>query len=427
MKISIVTFGSRGDVEPYIALGVQLQKAGHQVKLVSHVDFEAFIHNYGLDFYPTQGNLKELIEGEVFHRFLDSGENPIRFMRSFSEYVARLISDLVYDCSYPCKDSDFILYNPIAWFAVHPTFEKFGIPYCAAYLQPVSPTREFPSLPFPINWKLGRLYNLLSYPLGNQFGWQMLRPALNQARRDVLDLPALPVIAPFDRMNRSSYPILYGFSSHVVPKPADWGDWLYLTGYWFLDQSPAWQPPDGLLDFLQSGPPPVYIGFGSMKERQPEQTTKIVLQAVKMSGQRAILSAGWAGLGEGDLPDAIYRVESVPHSWLFPQMCAVIHHGGAGTTASGLRAGRPTITVPFFADQFFWGYQAYHLGAALKPIDHKKLDASILAAAIRRVAASPDVRHQAEKIGSLLRCENGAERAVEILEQKIWPQKITAA
>lgn len=151
--------------------------------------------------------------------------------------------------------------------------EKFGIPYCAAYLQPVSPTREFPSMSFPVNWNLGSIFNQLSYPLGHQFAWQILRPSVNQARWEVHDLPALPIIAPFDRMNRSSYPILYGFSSHVVPKPADWGDWLHFTGYWFLDQSSTWQPPDDLMDFLQSEPPPVYIGFGSMKERQPEKTT----------------------------------------------------------------------------------------------------------------------------------------------------------
>jgi sterol 3beta-glucosyltransferase len=176
------------------------------------------------------------------------------------------------------------------------------------------------------------------------------------------------------------------------------------------------------VDFLQAGPPPLYIGFGSMKERQPEKTTTIMLEAVEMSGQRAILSAGWAGLGEGDLPETIYRVESVPHDWLFPKVSAVVHHGGAGTTAAGLRAGRPTITVPFFADQFFWGYQAYHLGAALKPIDHKKLSAPGLAVAIRQAAASPDLHVQAEKIGSLLRDENGAARAVNILTEKIWPK-----
>ena len=421
MKISIVTIGSRGDVQPYIALGVALKKAGHQVTLVSQIDFESFAHNYCLDFYPIRGNLKELMEGEAFHKFLESGDNPIRFMRSFSEYVSQLITGLVIDCFQACKESDFILYNPIAWFAVHPTFEKLGIPYCAAYLQPVSPTREFPSMSFPANWNLGALFNKLSYPLAHQFAWQLLRPSLNHARREVLDLPALPVIAPFDRMNRPSYPILYGFSSHVVEKPADWGDWLHLTGYWFLDQSSSWQPPDDLVDFLQSGPPPVYIGFGSMKERQPEKTTKIMLQAVNMSGQRAILSSGWAGLGEGDLPETIYRVESVPHDWLFPKVSAVIHHGGAGTTAAGLLAGRPTIIVPFFADQFFWGYQAYHLGAALKPIDHKELNASILGAAIRRAVESPEIRSHAENIGSILRSENGVANAVEVLEAKIFP------
>ncbi len=416
MKISIVTFGSRGDVQPYIALGLGLKQAGHQVTLVSHADYEQFVRSCGLGFFATQGNLQELMEGESFHRFLESGENPIRFMISFSDYVGKLISGLVSDCWQACKDSEFILYNLIAWFAVHPTFEKLGIPYCAAYLQPVSPTREFPSASFPAGWNLGSLLNRLSYPLAHQFAWGMLRLPLNKARREVLGLPPLSWIAPFDSMNRSSYPILYGFSSHVVPKPADWGDWLHLTGYWFLDRPDAWQPPASLVDFLKAGPPPVYIGFGSMKERQPGQTTEMVLQAVKMSGQRAVLSAGWAGLGEGSLPDTIYRVESVPHDWLFPQMSAVVHHGGAGTTAAGLRAGRPTVTIPFFADQFFWGQQAYKAGAALKPINHKRLTAAVLAAAIQKAVTDSEICRQAARIGDLIRQEDGVQRAVEILE-----------
>jgi sterol 3beta-glucosyltransferase len=170
-------------------------------------------------------------------------------------------------------------------------------------------------------------------------------------------------------------PILYGFSPSVIPAPSDWNGNTFITGYWFVDESENWQPPTALLDFLQSGSPPVYIGFGSMSNRNPEQTADLVIQALALTNQRAILLSGWSGLQKANTPDSIFMIDSIPHSWLFPRVSAVVHHGGASTTAAGLKAGVPSVIIPFFGDQPFWGQRVADLGVGPKPIPRKKLTA----------------------------------------------------
>jgi sterol 3beta-glucosyltransferase len=182
--------------------------------------------------------------------------------------------------------------------------------------------------------------------------------------------------------SRQRYPVLYGYSPAVLPKPEDWDDSLHVTGYWFLDSPSDWQPPAALVDFLKAGPPPVYAGFGSMAGSDPDALSAMVVEALARVKQRGILASGWGGLAHANLPDHVIAVESVPHDWLFPQMAAVVHHGGAGTTATGLRVGVPSIVVPFLADQFFWGQRVAQLGVGSNPIPRQQLTVQRLAAAI---------------------------------------------
>ncbi len=418
-RIAILTFGSRGDVQPYIALGLGLKAAGHSVRLVTHSEFEHFVRGYGLDFAPMQGDLKGLLGGDLGLQFMESGQNPLRLLLKFTDFAGRLIGSMLADAWPVCQDIDLIINSTIGWFIAHPIAEKLKIQRLSAYLQPVSPTRSFPDPSFPIRFNLGGWMNRLSYLFSGQMSWQMLRSAENQARRDVLELPPMHRKSPFLEMDREDFPLLYAFSPLVVPPPPDWGHWIHVTGYWHLDQASTWQPPQDLVDFIQAGPPPVYIGFGSMKERRPGETTEMVLKALEMSRQRAVLSAGWAGLGDRELPDTIYRVQDVPHDWLFPQMSAVVHHAGAGTTAASLRAGRPTITVPFFGDQPFWAKQVHTLGAGPRPILRNGLTARSLAEALRLAVNDKEMAQRAGELGRRLRIEDGVGCAVETLHTLI--------
>jgi UDP:flavonoid glycosyltransferase YjiC (YdhE family) len=212
-------------------------------------------------------------------------------------------------------------------------------------------------------------------------------------------------------------PILYGFSPSVIPAPSDWSGNTHITGYWFIDETEDWQPPAALLDFLQSGSAPVYIGFGSMSNRDPEQTADLVIKALTLSNQRAILLSGWGGLQRTNLPDSIFMIDSIPHSWLFPRVSAVVHHGGASTTAAGLKAGVPSVVIPFFGDQPFWGQRVADLGVGTKPIPRKRLTAERLANAIQEVVTNEDMRQRAAKLGKQIQTENGIESAVEIFNK----------
>jgi UDP:flavonoid glycosyltransferase YjiC (YdhE family) len=231
----------------------------------------------------------------------------------------------------------------------------------------------------------------------------------------VLNLAKAPFFGPYNSVSARQLPVLYGFSSAVIAKPPDWGPDVHVTGYWFLGLGSEWQPPAGLNEFLQAGSRPLYIGFGSLSSRNPEATAELVLAALASTGRRAVVLSGWGGLKPAELPDTVFMVDSIPHAWLFPQMAAVIHHGGAGTTAAGLRAGAPSIVIPFFGDQPFWGQRVADLGVGPAPIPRKKLTAERLATAIETALTDEAMVRRAADLGAQIQAEDGRARAAEIV------------
>jgi UDP:flavonoid glycosyltransferase YjiC (YdhE family) len=218
-------------------------------------------------------------------------------------------------------------------------------------------------------------------------------------------------------MNQEQVPALYGYSRHVLPRPSDWSKNTHVTGYWYLDTDANWTPPPDLVTFLASGSAPVYIGFGSMGNKNPEEAGKIALDALRLSGQRGIIASGWGGMSQTDLPNTVYMLSSVPHSWLFPQLSAVVHHGGAGTTAAGLRAGIPSIIIPFMGDQPYWAHQVVKLGIGPNPIPRKKLTAENLAEAITRATSDTNMRQKAKTLGEKICSEDGIKNATLLIQQ----------
>jgi UDP:flavonoid glycosyltransferase YjiC (YdhE family) len=210
--------------------------------------------------------------------------------------------------------------------------------------------------------------------------------------------------------------VLGSYSSIVVPRPPDWGEHIHVTGYWFLDPDLDWQPPAGLVDYLESGSPPVYIGFGSMVSRIPRQTTQLISEALERSGQRGVLSTGWGGLGSAELSANVFMLDSVPHAWLFPRVSAVVHHGGSGTTGAGLRAGVPSVLVPHMGDQPFWAKRVAELGVGPQPIPRSQLTAGRLASAISSAVTDTGMHARAEALGERIRSEDGVGRAISIIE-----------
>jgi UDP:flavonoid glycosyltransferase YjiC (YdhE family) len=259
--------------------------------------------------------------------------------------------------------------------------------------------------------------NSLSHHITRQIMWQGFRAADKMVRQAVLGLPAAPFFGPYHSGALVGLPVLYGFSPAVIPQPPDWESKVRITGYWFLDAEAEWRPDPGLVEFIDAGPAPVYIGFGSMSNRNPEETARLIIEGVGLSGQRAVLQAGWGGMRIDDFPDSIYLFDAVPHAWLFPRLAALVHHGGAGTTAAGLRAGVPAIIIPFFGDQPFWGARVSALGAGPKPIPRKKLTPENLSQALQEMVTNGAMRQRAADLGSRIQSEDGVARAVEIIQQ----------
>jgi sterol 3beta-glucosyltransferase len=417
MLITMLTAGTRGDTQPYIALGLALKKAGHRVRIATFENYADFVMTHGLEFYPIRGDVSLVASGEGT-RGARQADNPLKILLSFNK-LKSLMFDLQKDFFAACTGSDAIVYHPgvpIGYFIA----QQMKIPAILATPFPMTPTREFPALIFYNGIQLGKAGNLITHQVFEQIMWFASSAPIKQFwKAQFGQLPAA-FDCPYRKQVTRRLPTVISCSDHVFPKPVDWPAHVTNTGYWFLDEKKGWAPSTELLDFLRKGPPPVYVGFGSIGDPAlASQTTALVITALKRSGQRGILITGWGGMSLLDeLPDDVLILEKAPHAWLFPRMAAVVHHGGAGTTAAGLRAGVPQVIIPSGNDQFAWGRRMFELGVGSKPIPRKKLSAAELSEAIRYVLTT-EVVNASSKLGLMIQAENGADAAARIIEESL--------
>jgi sterol 3beta-glucosyltransferase len=316
-----------------------------------------------------------------------------------------------------CQGTDAILYSFMGASAYH-IAEKLNVPSIFALVQPFTRSRHVPSMIAP-ELPLGGSYNMLTHRMGELLIWMMVSRMINRWRVESLGLSTLSWRGPFDQLYEEKMPYLYGYSPSVVPRPDDYPAWHHVSGYWFLDRDPSWSPPDTLVRFLEAGPKPISIGFGSMLGQDTEKLIDLAVRALQDSGQRAVLLGGWAVAGDLALPDSIFHIDAVPHDWLFPRMAAVVHHGGSGTTAAGLRAGVPSIVVPFFGDQPYWGRRVHALGVGPRPIQRKSLTVSKLAEAITMAVEDEGLRQNAAELGERIQAEDGVQSAVDFVSSTL--------
>jgi sterol 3beta-glucosyltransferase len=416
MRIAIIATGSRGDVEPYIALGKGLKNTGHEVRLISHANFADLINPHDLEFWPVDVNVQDIAQSADMRQVL-AGGNFLKVMSVMAKEAKSGAIHLARTGLDACQGMDIILTGLGGLYTGVALAEKLDIPLVQAHYIPFTPTRTYPSFLIPSGKSLGGSLNRFSYFVAQQVIWQGFRSADNIARKEELNLPRTSIWGPYNSKHTKPYPILYGYSPAVLPKPPDWGENIHITGYWFLDHDGDWAPPRTLIDFLDAGEPPVYVGFGSMSNREPEETTNLILKALAQANQRGIILSGWGGLQADNLPSTVLMVDSVPFSWLFPRMSAVVHHGGAGTTAAGLRAGVPSVVIPFFADQPFWGRRVAELGVGPVPIPMGKLTVDRLTQAIQIAVSDPIMRRSAAELGAKIQTEDGIARAADVLNK----------
>jgi len=416
VRVVILAVGSRGDVQPCLALGLGLQDAGHSVVLASHREFEGFVTANGLDFKPLEGNPRALLQSEEGLAWLEAGGNPVRELRRLVAVARPMLRGLMRDTVAACRGTEAIVFSPLAATGYH-VGEAMGVPTVLALLVPAWRTGTFPEPGAP-PWPLGSLYNRVTHLIGEQSIWQPFRETINAWRVRDLGLPRLPFRGPASSRRWRTMPVLAGYSPSIVPPAGDWGPNAAVTGYWFPPNARGWTVPASLTEFLDAGPPPVYVGFGSMPDRRPDQLAEVATRALRRVGARGIFGQGWADLSSTG-GDDVLAVDDVPHAWLFPRTAAVVHHGGAGTTHTGLRSGRPTVVVPFFTDQPFWGRRVAASGAGPAPIPRKRLTVGLLAAAIRRATSDAPMLDRARRIGEAIAREDGVKRAVEHFDRSL--------
>jgi sterol 3beta-glucosyltransferase len=444
LRITILTYGSRGDVQPYLALGLSLAQVGHQVRLAAPGVYRAFVERYAshhcpdrLTFAPLPGDPAGLMQAAGSGGWLPF---PVRMAAIVARHLAPLSAGLIEQSAAACRDADLIIHTLVTTVIGNQLARQRGVPDLSALVFPIfSPTREFPNPLFP-PWPDGpgllarRLsgfssrYNYLTHREFNRVFWHAARLGIGRLNRSGAGLetpthwlfPWPDGILPETNPARPT-PVLYGISPHMLPRPVDWEPHARLSGPWFLDQPPGWQPDPALERFLDGSPPAVGIGFGSLIPQNARRLARITLQALEATGQRGVLIGGWGGLAAhlpagAYSPDRLFVVDEVPFDWLFPRLAAVVHHGGIGTSAAALRAGLPSVIIPFSFDQPFWARQLHALGAAPPPIASNRLTAQRLAAALHKALEDESIRTRAGQIGTRLRQEDGLAQAVELIE-----------
>lgn len=406
MRIAIQTLGTRGDVQPYIALARRLIARGHSVQLSAPAQFEAMLGAYAVPFVPLPGEFLAMMDTPEGKAAIAGGQGfsaGFKLLKHVRPMMRRLL-DAEWAAS-QAFEPDLIVYHPKSIAAPH-IAERLGVPSALASPLPgFTPTGAFPSPMLPFR-SLG-LLNRPSHLLAIRGADLLFAKLLGEWRHTSLGLPgrARP---------RAPKATLYAYSPHVVPVPADWGAGVHVTGYWFLD-SPEWQPPPDLASFLEAKPAPVYIGFGSMPGLDPTSMSAIAAEALARTGKRGLLAAGGGALQAGGHAPNLHFLESAPHDRLFPLVSAVVHHGGAGTTGAALRAGKPTALCPFFGDQPFWARRVAELGVGPAALDRRTLTAERLAAALLAMDDA-DMRQRAATLGEQIRGEDGPAEAVAVIE-----------
>ncbi|KZF22019.1 glycosyltransferase family 1 protein [Xylona heveae TC161] len=445
LNVVIHVVGSRGDVQPFVALGQVLKNTyGHRVRLATHPNFREFVQENGLEFFSIGGDPAELMAFMVKNPGLMPGFETLR--NGDVGKRRRAMYDIFRGCWRSCIEAgdgtgieasdsnlddfasfdsgvslsadaqrpfvaDAIIANPPSFAHIH-CAEKLGVPLHMMFTMPYSPTQAFPHPLANIQSSNAdpNMTNFISYALVDMLTFQGLGDLINRFREKTLGLEPVSLMWAPGLLSRLRIPFTYCWSPALIPKPADWGSNIAISGFYFLSLASNYTPDEELVAFLQAGPPPVYIGFGSIVVDDPNGMTKLIFDAVKKTGQRALVSKGWGGIGgnELDIPDGVFMLGNCPHDWLFKHVSCVVHHGGAGTTAAGIALGKPTVIVPFFGDQPFWGAMVAKAGAGPAPIPHKQLTTDTLAAAIQE-ALQPSALERAKELGELIRSEKGCD------------------
>ena len=416
MRIVLLASGSRGDVQPYVALGVGLKKKGYEVCVATAENFKDYVASYGLNFLALHRDISQVMDRAEIEVQMKA-RKPISFILSFNkvnEDFRKELNEAQEKAWEACEDADAIVFHPGLMNGYYFS-KKLGIPGILASPIPFSPTSEYPAIIFYNSPRLGGWFNRISHSVFNQVFWGSIKPSVVALwkKHD----PSLRVKNPLTLIHKEELLLLYSISGHVVPPAHDWNDSIKVTGYWFPNVN-SWRPSERLTEFLESDSDPVYIGFGSIRGKEAETNLKTAVEALLQLEKRVIITS--SGFDEGWFDDSnIFFLKNAPHTWLFPRMSMVVHHGGAGTTAAGLASGKPSVIVPHSNDQPMWAKRVKELGVGtMVKAGRGKISVERFAQVFKEMEKETVVK-KASEMGDLIRKEDGVNQAIEYIEKYI--------
>ncbi|GMM35777.1 sterol 3-beta-glucosyltransferase [Saccharomycopsis crataegensis] len=421
-KITCLTIGSRGDVQPYLALCKKLIEQGHSPRIATHGEFKEVVEKHGIEFCEIAGSPTELMSFMGNHSTIS-----VSFLKDAKSKFSKWIDELLETSWKACQGSEILIESPSAMAGIH-IAEALDIPYFRAFTMPWTRTRAYPHAFIVPESKRGGSYNYFTHVMFENVFWKGISGQVNKWRQSTLGLAKTDLY----QLQQNKVPFLYNISPTVFPPSVDFPDWITVTGYWFLDEKDNYTPPKELVEFIANAKRDkkkiVYIGFGSIVVSDAKELTEAIIDAVRKADVRCILNKGWSNRLDGDkeleidLPPEVYNSGSIPHDWLFSHIDAAVHHGGSGTTGSSLRAGLPIIIKPFFGDQFFYAHRIEDMNVG---VYLKKLNKESLANAIKKVTTDSRIIEKAKAIGAKIRAEKGVETAVEsIYSQLDYSQRL---
>ena len=417
MKIVFIGVGTCGDVHPLIALAVGLSKKGHDIRFVSNTRFEQLIRSHNLDFVPVDMDFNSFMESDEAKSYFNARNQPLKaitgiipLVKSFKPHARQMLEQ----CVDACEDAEALVSITIV-----PGFhiaEKKGIPFFNYLPFPMHPTRDFSHPLIASDKNLGGTFNKLSGYFFNHIFWLCLKRFVNDWRKTLI----LPQIRfPIQYMDKLQTPFLYSFSPTIIPKPKEWEDWQHIIGYMFLEPATSWEPPRYLTEFLDNGPPPLFVGFGSSRLDDKDKMIDIIIPALEKTKQRVIISMGTNVCSDIILPDTMLPIDFVPFHWLFPKTCGIICHGGAGTSSWALKAGKPCLSLPVHSDQLFWASRLSVLGVCPKHIHYNNLTPDNFQQALDELLHDTSMHARCSAFSAIIEKEDGVANAIAIIERYI--------
>lgn len=416
----MISIGSMGDVRPYMLLGRELRSRGHEVTIAAFAPFQKMVEEAGLRFYPLTGDIVEFMG-----RLMKPEAMGVNYLLEVEKVIRDIAPILLGDLMDCVKDAEAMICTFFGSM-FYSIAEKYGIPCIQTQYFPMDPCRDMPISSAPFR-NLGRSWNELSYRIGYLLISALEKRYLTDWRKENGMAKRKLKTSPDYVSGGQEVPVIYAVSPSLVPRPEEWGGNIRMSGFWWDERPVAYEPDDTLRSFLEKGEKPVYIGFGSMVSGDMEELAQIIRDAVDMAQVRAVVALGWGQQEAPQHTDSLYYAAgAIPHDWLFPRMAAAVHHGGAGTTASSLRAGLPTLIIPFGGDQPFWAERVYKSGCGPKGIPRDKLTTERLAESLAELAGTPTYRAAAAGISMKMKAEHGVRTAADLVEEAVrcWKRPI---